>query len=70
METKIRKNTQLTLTNPKGAGRRPIHDKSLRHRKRAELNYKLFYKGTLVLDRELMELLEKGRIYFKEMQYL
>lgn len=31
---KIRKGTQLTLTNPKRAGRPAIHDKGIRHRKR------------------------------------
>lgn len=31
---KIRKNTQLTLTNPKRAGRPAIHDKGVRHRER------------------------------------
>ena len=31
---RIRKNTQLTFVNPKRAGRKPIHDKSIRHTRR------------------------------------
>jgi hypothetical protein len=34
---KMRKGTQLKLTNPKNAGRPAIHDISTRHIKRAEI---------------------------------
>lgn len=34
---KIRKNTQLSLINRKGGGRRPKHDKGIRHIKRPEI---------------------------------
>jgi REP element-mobilizing transposase RayT len=35
---KIRKGTQLKLTNPKRAGRTAIHSKGIRHRKREEIS--------------------------------
>jgi hypothetical protein len=35
---KIRKGKQLSLTNPKNAGRPAIHDKGIRHCARAEIN--------------------------------
>lgn len=35
---KIRKGIQLSLINPKRAGRPAIHDKGIRHRKREEIN--------------------------------
>ena len=35
---KIRKCTQLKLTNPKNAGRPAIHDIGIRHTKREEIN--------------------------------
>lgn len=34
---KIRKNKQMTLTNPKGAGRKAVHDKSIRHIRRERI---------------------------------
>lgn len=34
---KIRKGTQLKLTNPKNAGRPAIHDRGIRHTKREEI---------------------------------
>lgn len=37
MKKIIKKNTQLTLLNPKGAGRKPIHDKGIRHIEREDL---------------------------------
>ena len=35
---KIKKGTQLKLTNPKNAGRPAIHDKGIRHTKREEIH--------------------------------
>ena len=35
---KLKKGTQLKLTNPKNAGRRAIHDKGIRHTKREEIH--------------------------------
>jgi REP element-mobilizing transposase RayT len=37
-KSKARKGKQLTLTNPKGAGRKAIHDIGIRHIRRAEFN--------------------------------
>lgn len=34
---KIRKNKQITLLNPKGAGRKAVHDKSIRHIRRERI---------------------------------
>ncbi len=35
---KLRKNTQMSLLNPKGAGRKPLHDKAIRHTVRPKFN--------------------------------
>jgi REP element-mobilizing transposase RayT len=35
---KLRKNTQMSLLNPKGAGRKPLHDKAIRHSVRPKFN--------------------------------
>ena len=37
MKKKLKKGTQLKLTNPKNAGRKPIHDKGIRHTTREEI---------------------------------
>jgi hypothetical protein len=36
----------------------------------AELNYKLFMKGKLTLDEELMRLLDRGKVYFGGLDFV
>jgi hypothetical protein len=37
---------------------------------RAEMKFKLFFKGAIVLDLELLNLLDRGKVFFRELEYL
>jgi hypothetical protein len=37
---------------------------------KAEKKFKLFFKGALELDIELFELLDRGKVFFKELEYI
>lgn len=37
---------------------------------RAEMRYKLFYKGKIILDPDLLELLDRGKVYFKALDFV
>ena len=52
---KIRKGKQLSLTNPKNAGRPAIHDKGIRHRKREEIKRARPLHLTIKLNRAQMQ---------------
>jgi REP element-mobilizing transposase RayT len=52
---KIRKGKQLSLTNPKNAGRPAIHDKGIRHRKREEIERPRSLHLTIKLNRAQMQ---------------
>jgi hypothetical protein len=52
---KMRKGKQLSLTNPKNAGRPSIHDKGIRHRKREELERPRPLHLTIKLNRAQMQ---------------
>jgi REP element-mobilizing transposase RayT len=52
MKKKIRKHTQLSLTNPKGAGRKPMYDKGIRHTKRESIKKDTVLHLTLKIQKE------------------
>jgi hypothetical protein len=37
---------------------------------KAEKKFKLFFKGALKLDIELFKLLDRGKVYFRELEYI
>ena len=69
---KMRKGKQLSLTNPKNAGRPAIHDKGIRHRKREELEdigayiFKYFQREYF----EFKDMLDCLRIYERELRFV
>jgi hypothetical protein len=37
---------------------------------KAEKKFNLFFKGPLEIDIELFELLDRGKVYFRELEYI
>lgn len=66
MKKSIRKNTQLSLTNPKGAGRKAIHDKGIRHIERELITKETVLHLTLKIKKEKSSL--KNKFILKTLQ--
>jgi REP element-mobilizing transposase RayT len=60
MKRKIRKHTQLSLTNPKGAGRKAIHDKGIRHIEREVIKKDTVLHLTLKIEKNKANLKNKS----------
>ena len=56
---KIRKHTQLSLLNPKRAGRKPIHDKGIRHIQRERFERESSFHITIKVRQEKSDLQNK-----------
>ncbi|MBC7712718.1 MAG: transposase [Rhizobacter sp.] len=59
MKKTLRKNSQLTFLNPKGAGRKAIHDKGIRHIEREAIKKDTVLHLTLKITREKAALKNK-----------
>jgi REP element-mobilizing transposase RayT len=67
MKRKIRKHTQLSLTNSKGAGRKAIHDKGIRHTKREMIKKDTVLHLTLKIEKNKANL--KNKSILKALQH-